>query len=293
MDKFEFSNIKVCKEIDPQDEMFAGNEFHYFSVGQSALKNILIALLSVKIQLNSILDLPCGHGRVLRYIAAKFPESKITACDLNHQGVDFCVKTFAAKGIYSSKNIQTLNLGDTYDLIWCGSLLTHIDQKTFNEWLHFFSRHLKEKGVVLFTAHGRLSFQKMNSGDYQYNLDTVGINSCLKGYQEVGYGYANYPNSSDYGISLSSPSWVVKRIESFAEFHLISFAERAWDNHQDVVAIQKIAPFDENTPFDEAFYLNNNPDVMSAVKSGLFSSGYEHYRQCGWLEERAAAPKKP
>jgi SAM-dependent methyltransferase len=281
---------KVSQEIDPQDEMFTGDESHYFEVGESALRNILLALMSAEVQPNSILDLPCGHGRVLRYIAAKFPEAEITACDLNRPGVDFCSKTFGAKGIYSGKDVQKLNLGDSYDLIWCGSLLTHIEQKTFHEWLYFFSRHLKEKGVLLFTTHGRLSFQNMDLGIWKYGLDTEGIDNCLKGYQNDGYGYANYPNSIDYGISLSSPSWVVRQIESFSEFRLISLAERKWNDHHDVFAIQKITPFDETVPFDEAFYLNQHHDVMSAVQSGSFSSGYEHYRLNGWREGRTAMP---
>ena len=39
-------------------------------------------------------------------------------------------------------------------------------------------------------------------------------------------------------------------------------------------------------PFDEKFYLDANPDVAEAVRSGTFGSGYEHYVQFGASEGR-------
>ncbi|MFB2838433.1 phytase [Floridanema evergladense] len=43
---------------------------------------------------------------------------------------------------------------------------------------------------------------------------------------------------------------------------------------------------DLNSLFDEAFYLSQNRDVASAISRGVFSSGFEHYRQIGQLEGR-------
>ena len=37
-----------------------------------------------------LLDLPCGHGRVMRYLRAAFPRAEITGCDLLRDGVDHC-----------------------------------------------------------------------------------------------------------------------------------------------------------------------------------------------------------
>jgi SAM-dependent methyltransferase len=289
MSEFNFSSLDICQDIDSADEMFCENRDHYFSVGESALKNIMLALMSTGIHPRSILDLPCGHGRVLRYIAAKFPEAKITACDLNYSGVDFCSKTFGARGFYSSKDVKSLDLGDKYDLIWCGSLLTHLDQERWVDWLGFFSRHLAADGIVLFTTHGLLPFRRMFLGHTRYGLDTNSVISCLNGYRESGFGYANYYHSNDYGISISSPSWVLQEIESFPDLSLVSFRPQGWDKHQDVFVAQKRVCFDKTITFDEDFYFAHNPDVEAAVKSGLFTSGYDHYRQAGYQEGRIAA----
>lgn len=43
--------------------------------------------------------------------------------------------------------------------------------------------------------------------------------------------------------------------------------------------------------FDEAYYLNNNPDVAAAVNSGSWPTGYAHYLAWGKIEGRL--PKAP
>jgi SAM-dependent methyltransferase len=63
---------------------------HYFYCGRSALGAIRLALAAAGTsKVRSILDLPCGHGRVLRVLKAAFPEAELHACDLDRTGVDF------------------------------------------------------------------------------------------------------------------------------------------------------------------------------------------------------------
>lgn len=38
--------------------------------------------------------------------------------------------------------------------------------------------------------------------------------------------------------------------------------------------------------FDDAFYLNQNPDVQTAVARGRYSSAWQHFQQHGWSEPR-------
>lgn len=42
-------------------------------------------------------------------------------------------------------------------------------------------------------------------------------------------------------------------------------------------------------PFDEAAYLDANPDVATAVKEGQFASGKDHFLQRGYWEERTVS----
>src|SRR5262249_45606967 len=88
--------------ISPDERMPTTDVAGYLAVGESALKAIRLALLTARApQPGEILDLPCGHGRVLRWLAAAFPEARLTACDLLRDGVDFCASAFGAAPIYS------------------------------------------------------------------------------------------------------------------------------------------------------------------------------------------------
>src|SRR5204863_6830458 len=85
----------VNTQIAPDDGMWDGDMNHYFGVGQSALHCILVAMQAAQIDtVTNILDLPCGHGRVLRHLQSAFPGARLTACDLNMASTPVTFPTF-------------------------------------------------------------------------------------------------------------------------------------------------------------------------------------------------------
>ena len=59
-----------------------------------------------------------------------------------------------------------------------------------------------------------------------------------------GFGYADYddedgPLRGEYGVSLSSPSFVCKALEPLTDIRLLALIERGWNDHQDAVVVQK------------------------------------------------------
>ncbi|MFN2497988.1 MAG: hypothetical protein ABR557_02765 [Pyrinomonadaceae bacterium] len=110
--------LKTESLISPADGMYKGDGDHYFRVGLSAIKCIDAALTAAGIQQpKEILDLPRGHGRVLRFLIHRFPEAAITACDLETDGVDFCTETFSVGSVYSRPDLSALLLENQFDLI--------------------------------------------------------------------------------------------------------------------------------------------------------------------------------
>src|SRR2546430_17501917 len=146
----------VATEIAAADGMYQGDVEHYFRVGQSALQGIRLAMLAAgKDTLHRILDLPCGYGRVLRNIRADFPTAQLVACDLETEGVDFCAREFGAMPVYGHERPEEIVIAGDFDLIFCGSLLTHLEADKWIAFLQFFSSHLAPGGIVVFTTHGR------------------------------------------------------------------------------------------------------------------------------------------
>lgn len=239
---------QVSNDISPSDAMYGGNSEHYFSVGYSALRCIKSAIIAAeKKDVNNILDFPCGHGRVLRTLRADFPDANIYACDLERDGVDFCAKTFNAIPVYSNEDPWKVEIKSDFDIIWVGSLFTHFNQYNWDRFLQFFIAHLSPDGLLVFTTHGRRPVEWIRKGVTQfgltrkqmYGLEDDQFKQLLQDYDKYGFSYENYPLQKNYGISLSSPSWVMSKLQTYGDFRVVMFLEHGWDHHQDVVACVK------------------------------------------------------
>lgn len=234
---------QVDHTISPNDEMFVPQgEAHYFGVGCSALRCINLALGAAGCAApRSILDLPCGHGRVLRMLKLAFPQAELTAVDLNRDGVDFCAAQFGAKPLYSSTSPARIKLSEQYDLIWSGSLLTHLDAPQWAGFLKLFCQQLHLGGVAIFTTHGQVTLDRMRERDNPYGMLEKQKERFLAEYKKHGFGYKAYYRHANYGISLCTPAWVLQEAAKLQDWRLAAYFPQCWDNHQDVWAYKRIA----------------------------------------------------
>ncbi len=228
------------KEISPNDVMYKFDEIYYFYWGKWALDCVQRTLNKVgKEDVKDILDLPCGHGRVLRFFKSAFPKANLTACEIDQDGVDFCVRTFGAKGVYSNVDPTKIEISEKFDLIWCGSLLTHLDQDKWYSFIDFFSKHLEKDGILIFTAHGECIIKYLRKGKERLGLDSKRVKKILEDYDSNGFGYSNYLGNENYGISLSSSKWVFDVLSNFPQMELIEHNLQGWGSkkyHQDSYA---------------------------------------------------------
>lgn len=232
----------VSRDIAPGDEMYGGNPQHYFDVGASALHCIESALHTARrprSTITRILDLPCGHGRVLRFLKKAFPAAELVACDLNRDGVDFCARAFGAIPQYSHENVDEIPQRGTVDLIWCGSLLTHLSEQKCRDFLRFFHRILAHRGIVVFTLHGRFCAREFAAGRNRPNLSERQLAELLQAYRERGFGYVPYENQPSYGHSLTHPAFTTGQLIDESAWRLVSYHETGWDRRQDVITLQK------------------------------------------------------
>src|ERR1700733_14940972 len=124
---------EVDRRISPGETMGGDN---YFSIGESAVDVVVKACMASQLtEVNRVLDMPCGHGRVLRHLVRLFPDAAFDACDLDAAGVDFCAATFGARPILSKEDLASVEFDGNYDLIWVGSLFTHLPYEISRKWL--------------------------------------------------------------------------------------------------------------------------------------------------------------
>jgi SAM-dependent methyltransferase len=250
------SPIEPIATISPQDEMYAGHRDHYFGVGQSALACIQHALDTAGAPPpQSILDLPCGHGRVMRFLHAAFPSARLTACDLLRDGVDFCAEQFGAEPVYSTEDPREIELDGPFDLIWCGSLLTHLDERGWRDFFHLFGSLLAPEGVMVVTTSGRFviellkvhvrgadaalpqssqEYYERRAREYFADIPDDEAARMLEQCETTGFGYADYARTPGYGVSVAKPSWVCALAETVPGASILTCLEQGWDNTQDV-----------------------------------------------------------
>lgn len=238
-----YSERGVSQKIHPDDVMYNTGEKHYFTVGLSALRCILSGLsFTWRSDISRILDLPCGHGRVSRHIRSAFPKAQLFFCDIDRSGVDFCSGNFAGSGVYSKPDLTAVELPNGLDIIWIGSLFTHIDKRRTVSWLAFLADHLSQNGIIVATFHGLFTAKHWKPGG---NPD---MRKIRRGFEDCGYGYARYRsfNMGDYGFSLSKPSAVLDIATDIPDTRVLSYTERGWANNHDVLVLcrnDRLTPF--------------------------------------------------
>jgi SAM-dependent methyltransferase len=233
---------KVSLKVHPKDRMYETSAArHYLSVGLSAGRCIDEALGHSRKNraVRSILDFPCGYGRVLRFLKVRFPNAEIVACEIDPMALEFCKRVFYLKTVMSDKKFSKVSLPGQFDLIWSGSLVTHLDENRTSELLRFFYEHLAPGGLCLFTAHGRTSLEWIQDKVQAYGLSASAQQKLLSEFHERGYGYADYESTDGYGISVVSHDRMAEIACSIGQWTESVFFERGWDNHQDVYGFTK------------------------------------------------------
>ena len=151
----------INRNLNPNDKEFMDRSDeqirHYYAVGADAMRVIINALLANSRQPpQSILDFPSGSGRVTRHLRAFFPEARIVASDIYDDHLDFCREAFQIDCQLSRVNISEVDFGEKFDLIFCGSLLTHLPEALFSDTINLLTRSLSDSGIAVITLHGRL-----------------------------------------------------------------------------------------------------------------------------------------
>jgi SAM-dependent methyltransferase len=219
--------------------MWAGDAKAYFDVGAGAMACLQEAAKSPP---RSVLDLPCGHGRVLRFLKAAWPDARFVASDLDASGVEFCASTFGVEGVVSVPDLDELQLGRRFDVQWCGSLVTHFDDPAWSAALRFFRRHVEDGGVLVFTTHGAFSAELMSTGEIfhpalgsRYGFDPAAAEALIASFERTGFAFSRYPTTPDspYGHSMATTEWVTRRAEETG-WTVESSTHRGWADHHDI-----------------------------------------------------------
>lgn len=211
---------------------------HYMYGGRSALRSIGNALMAADAPMPArILDFPCGHGRVTRFLRAAFPAATIYAGDLNTGGIRFCAERFGAIPVQSQVDLTQVELPTELDLVWCGSLITHLPEEECLTVCRRLVDSLAPGGIAGITVCSRgMAWAQQNLFP---TIDDDRFAGIAEAVRDQGFGYADYPGAAAYGMTFVDLRWVRKVVESRTDACLLSYAEKGWHDSQDVVWLIK------------------------------------------------------
>jgi SAM-dependent methyltransferase len=228
----------VVRDIAGHDAMFGGSTPHYFGVGMSAIMAIEACirgrgLLGLSTPIQDILDFGSGCGRVTRFLRAAHPDATTWVTDFRTEDVAWCVEHL------SCRPAPDVLLHRSFDLIWLGSVFTHLAPEAALQLLTRLRAALRPSGILVFSTHGRHAAARIRhadwsaGGDGPYNIGRPLSEAILRDFDRTGYGYADYRPGANYGISLVRPDWYLSQFDE--SYSLVYAQERAYDHHQDVL----------------------------------------------------------
>lgn len=226
------------------DAMLAGDDAerraHYRRVGESAWEAIAAALAARRVRTEplSVLDLPCGHGRVTRVLRSHLPSARLHVSDVDREAVRFCAAEFGATPVPAPADVRDLRLPPRYDLVWCGSLLTHLDDACTASLLATLIGALAPEGVAVFTTHGEACVEHLGLYGEQFAAHGAVWRAAL---EAGGMGYAPYhPGVPAWGVAVHSRAFIERTMAQLPA-EQVAFRARGWDDHQDVWTYRRIA----------------------------------------------------
>jgi SAM-dependent methyltransferase len=239
MAPFQRSYPELPGPVHDEDHMLQGTTpravAHYRQVGLEACERIEQALAATGrdwASVASLLDYGSGHARVLRWISTRQPHIDATAADVNHQAVRFCSRTFGVRGMKVPADVDRLTLDASWDVIWVGSVFTHLSERDGSVLLQKLRSALRSEGLLLFTTHGELIPERLDEYGDRVRRAARDIEAAFL--QDSVFFTPSDPFEGPVTFHSRAS---VQRMIAESGLRPIAHWPRGWDDHQDVWAV--------------------------------------------------------
>jgi SAM-dependent methyltransferase len=205
------------------------------------------ALASVAVspaEIRSGLDFGCSSGRVVRTLAAAYPEITWHGCDPNQEAVGWAREHLPGIDFFVNSDAPPLPLGDgSMDLVYAISIWSHFEPHLGLAWFAEMHRLLRPGGYLVMTTHGMTSVAFYATNGLRSPAQSRQIADAL--YRD-GHWYApEFGDAGDWGVvnpswgtAFLSPEWVLARL--CPHWRVLEYAPGRNQNNQDVYVLQRV-----------------------------------------------------
>ena len=121
-----------------------------------------------------VLDFGCGCGRTVAWLLRDW-QAEFHGVDVDAEAVEWCRKNLRPGHFAACGPVPPLAYPDDFfDIVYCLSVFTHLDEPMQDLWLNELHRILKPSGVLLFTVFGE-STRGLLTGEEVARLDVQGF----------------------------------------------------------------------------------------------------------------------
>ena len=258
--------------ISPDDEMYIvirntegqkeASSYLYFKMGREALQsieNIIRASGRSLKSIRSFLDFASGYGRVTRFLIQEMDAGKIWISDIYKGAVDFQKEYFNVNGFYSETEPSKLKIPRKFEVVYVGSLFSHLPETRFKEWLAKLYEVLEDDGILIFSTNG---------------VSMLGDPSTdTSGFTFLSASESRSLSTNEYGSAYVARDWVENASETLG-IRNIYFLEKELCGLQDIYVITKkeTASLEKLSPAD--FPLGHIDSVQIREDHYFYVSGW-------------------
>jgi SAM-dependent methyltransferase len=194
--------------------------------------------------LRACLDFGCSSGRVLRPLAAAFPDVAWRGCDPNVPAIEWASAHLPGIEFFGSPAAPPLPLGDSsMDLVYAISIWSHFSPRRGLEWFEEMRRVLRPGGHLVMTTHGPTAIAYYATRELRSLEQSAEIERELykRGWwyaAEFGAGGDWGVVDPDWGTAFLSPEWVLTQL--CPRWRVVEYAPGRNQENQDLYVLQRV-----------------------------------------------------
>ncbi len=154
------------------------SEKNFVEIGEGCARIIEARCIENNVALHTgtqVLDFGCGCGRTIMWLMRDHPEANFYGCDVDSDAILWCRERLGGGDFLANNALPPLPYDSAYfDVIYCFSVFTHLNESMQDAWLDELRRILKPSGILIITVHGRNAASHLNSED-RLALEAGGI----------------------------------------------------------------------------------------------------------------------
>lgn len=199
----------------------------FLNIGKGCAQHIEQQVADLQMDLAAmerILDFGCGCGRTLRWLLERNAATQFYGVDVDREAITWCKQHLSNGTFAECQPDPPLAFPSAhFDLVYCISVFTHLDERMQNLWLLELSRVLKPDGVLILTVHGK------RAADAGHDQDVAAMLA------DSGFAHQRSRKLSGivpgwYNTSWHSREYIVSKLrESFGEVRYVEVPDGSQD----------------------------------------------------------------